>query len=171
MAIVAAPVFAAHHTVEDQANLALKAWETAYNQSDAAALGNLYTEDGAIFPPEGAAVSGRAAITAFWQAFIDESPGEKIELISVSVEAHGDAAVLVGHYRIIGKDGETTEAGKFLVLYKRTEGGWLMHLDMWNLGNEDHRSDPRRGRSSVSSQNELALMWRKQRQGNDRTAS
>ncbi len=143
VAIVAAPVFAAHHTVEDQVNIVIKAWETAYNQGDATALGNLYTEDGTIFPPGSAAISGRAAITAFWRAVIDESPDEKSELISISVEVHGDTAMLVGHYRgigkdgetIIGEDGETAEEGKFLNFFKRTEGGWLIHLDMWNLGN------------------------------------
>ena len=103
------------------------------NAGDAAGVAGLYTEDGALLPPNGERIDGRAAIQEFWKGAIDS--GLKIELIrAVEVEARGDVAGEVGRFvlSVPGESGATRVSGKYIVIWKRIGHQWFLHRDIWN---------------------------------------
>ena len=106
----------------------------ALNGGDAAGIAVLYTEDAMLLPPNSEMLEGREAVQAFWQGGIDMGIKEAT-LETEVVEARGNAAYEVGKYTmIIEPPGGPTisDRGKYLVVWKRQEGSWKLHSDMWN---------------------------------------
>ncbi len=110
-------------------------FEAAYNGGDAAAMAELYTEDGALLPPGAARVDGRDGIRALWQGYMDAGVRD-LDLETVEVEDHGDSASEVGAYTLTAPDGEggrVTGQGKYIVLWQKGDDGvWRLHRDIWN---------------------------------------
>ncbi len=104
----------------------------ALGQGDAAAMAGLYTEDAQQMPPNGAIVSGRAAIQAGLQQLIDGGLGLQLE--ATEVEGHGDTAHEVGKYTMT-LDGKTVDEGKYIVIWKNVDGQWKLHRDIFNSNN------------------------------------
>jgi ketosteroid isomerase-like protein len=48
------------------------------------------------------------------------------------VEAHGDMAYEVGKLTLKGEDGTVLDSGKYVVIWKRENGQWRLHRDIWN---------------------------------------
>jgi len=94
-------------------------------------LAALYTTDAQLFPTSSDIVSGRQAIEEFWQGVID-SGVKDATLTTLEVEAHDDTAYEVGKYSMKGEDGEVLDTGKYLVIWKREDGQWKLHRDIWN---------------------------------------
>ncbi|MFM0140206.1 YybH family protein [Caballeronia grimmiae] len=107
-----------------------KRFEQAVARGDAPALADLYTENAELLPANGQVVNGRAAITKFWQAGMD-SGFKSVKLTSVEVEPHGDTAYEVGKWAAPGEDGKVNDAGDYIVIWKRTNGQWKLHRDIW----------------------------------------
>jgi uncharacterized protein (TIGR02246 family) len=91
----------------------------------------LYTESGQLLPPNSDFVTGRDAIHGFWQALFDMGVGE-VKLETVEVESHGDTAIEVGKYSIYDAGGQEIDAGKYVVIWKREDGQWKLHRDIFN---------------------------------------
>lgn len=100
-------------------------------KGDAAAMAALYTESGQAFPPGGEVVSGRQALKDFWQAVLDSGVKEA-KLETVEVAGTGDFAFEAGKYTLLGAQGEALEVGKYVVVWKREQGKWRLHRDIWN---------------------------------------
>ena len=107
------------------------AWEAAFNAGDGAGMAALYTEDAMLLPPGGESVEGRAAIEAFWQSAIEEL-GVQAALKTSELEIHGDMATEVGSFVDTGADGAHVDHGKYVVLWKKVDGDWKLHRDIWN---------------------------------------
>src|SRR5215469_4837498 len=107
-----------------------KRFEQAISRGDAPGVGATYAENAKIFPANGHVVSGRAAITHFWQEAID-SGLKAMKLTSVEVEAHGDTAYEVGKWSVPGEDSKMYDAGDYLVVWKRVNGQWKLYRDIW----------------------------------------
>jgi uncharacterized protein (TIGR02246 family) len=102
-----------------------------FRKGDAAGLAALYTEEGQLMPPNAGFQVGRQAIQAFWQAVVDAGIKEaRLEIREV--EAHGDAAIEVGEYSLHGGGGAELDAGKYIVIWKRKDGRWKLHRDIFN---------------------------------------
>lgn len=102
-----------------------------FRKGDAAGLATLYTEEGQLMPPNAGFQIGRQAIQAFWQAAMDA--GIKEARIRIrEVEAHGDTAIEVSDYTLHGEGGAELDAGKFIVIWKREDGRWRLHRDIFN---------------------------------------
>ncbi len=101
---------------------------------EAAGLAALYAEDAQVLPPGMDAVSGRAAITALWQSFIDAGfTGVKLEVVEVhEVHGMGEMAGEVGRYELTDADGAVADRGKYIVLWKKVGGEWKLYRDIWN---------------------------------------
>ena len=110
-------------------------FEAAYNGGDAAAMAELYTEDGALLPPGAERVDGREGIQALWQGYMDAGVRD-LDLETVEVEDHGNAASEVGTYTLTAPDGEggrVAAEGKYIVLWRKGDDGvWRLHRDIWN---------------------------------------
>jgi ketosteroid isomerase-like protein len=107
-----------------------KRWENAVSHGDAIGIASLYTGTAKLFPPNSKVVSGQKAIKEYWKGAID-SGFKAIKLTSVEVEAHGDTAYEVGKYTVPGEAGKVLDAGDYVILWKRANGQWKMHRDIW----------------------------------------
>ena len=102
-----------------------------FKQGDAAGLAALYANDGQVLPPNGDFVSGQQAIQRFWQAIFDMGIKEA-QLEIVEVEKQGDTAFEVSRFKLLGESGQVLDEGKYIVIWKRDQGQWKLHRDIFN---------------------------------------
>jgi len=107
------------------------AWVERYAANDAAGVAALYTEDAQLLPPDMEIVSGRAAIQEF-VAKTNPPGGPAFEIATVETLVFGDHAHRQGSFTVNSPDGTSLETGKFLELWKKVDGKWLIHRDMWS---------------------------------------
>jgi len=107
------------------------AWVERYAANDAAGVAALYTEDAQLLPPDMEIVSGRAAIQEF-VAKTNPPGGPAFEIATVETLVFGEYAHRQGSFAVKGPDGAARETGKFLELWKKVDGKWLIHRDMWS---------------------------------------
>lgn len=94
-------------------------------------LASLYTDDGKVLPPNAGIIEGKEAIQAFWQAVIDMGVEEAV-LEIIELEGHGDTAIEVSKFKMKDTNGNVLDHGKYIVIWKRVEGNWKLHLDIFN---------------------------------------
>ena len=114
-----------------------KRFMAASEAGDGAAVAALYTDDASFLPPHCPAIVGPQAIAEFAQEIFDAGVA-KIELRSIDVEEHGDVAFEEGRYRLVAADGDLVDEGKYVVIWKRTDGTWKLHKDIFN---SDHPTE------------------------------
>lgn len=105
-------------------------WEQALSRGDAAGIAALYTETGQLFPPNDKVVTGRAAIQEYWQGAI-QAGFKAVTLSTMEVESCGDSAYEIGRFTVPGEGGEVLDTGDYIVIWKRENGQWKLHRDMW----------------------------------------
>lgn len=108
-----------------------KMFVAAANKADAAGVAALYSTTAQAFPPNAPIVSGRAAIQELWKG-VFSSGITSVSLTTSEVEAQGDLAYEVGSYEMKLKDGKVADRGKYCVVWKRENGQWRLHRDIWN---------------------------------------
>ena len=122
-------------TLKDDIVAANSGWAADFNSGNAEGVAARYTEDGAVFPPDGPRTDGRAAIQAFWKGAIDAGL-TNVTLTTVEVEAGGDFAYEVGTLSLDAPDksgGVTMIKGKYVVVWKKgSDGTWRLYRDIWN---------------------------------------
>jgi uncharacterized protein (TIGR02246 family) len=107
-----------------------RAFIGAFLRGDATAVANLYTAEAQVIAPGSPVARGRAAIAAFWQSSIDSGVAD-LALETAEVESAGDLAYETGIVRMVARDGMVSSA-RYVVIWKRMGGGWLLHRDIWN---------------------------------------
>ncbi len=105
-------------------------WNSTLDAKDPAAIAAMYTEDGALLPPNSETVSGRAAIEAFWTETLASGIGG--EGTDIEVHALGDVGYTVGTFTATDADGATIGEGKYVEIWRHVGGKWQMHRDIWN---------------------------------------
>jgi uncharacterized protein (TIGR02246 family) len=103
----------------------------AFTKQDAAAVAATYSPDGNAFPPNSPIVKGRAAIQKMWQDVIN-SGITSVALATTEVESGGNIAYEAGTYELKTKDGKVADKGKYCVVWKRLNGQWMLHRDIWS---------------------------------------
>jgi uncharacterized protein (TIGR02246 family) len=117
--------------VRDAIVAANEGFVAAFGRGDTAGLAALYTENGQVLPPNSDFVTGKEAIQAFWQAVMGMGiKGARLE--TVEVEGHGDTAVEVGKYTLLGGEGQQLDQGKYIVIWKQEKGQWKLYRDIFN---------------------------------------
>ena len=104
---------------------------STFNRGDAAGIADLYTKNGQFLPPNSDFVTGKQAIQATFQAFMDMGV-KAVKLEAIEVEGYGDTASEVGRYTLEGKGGQVLDQGKFIVIWKQEAGQWKLHRDIIN---------------------------------------
>jgi uncharacterized protein (TIGR02246 family) len=117
--------------VRDAIVVANEDFVTTFKGGDAAGMASLYTENGQVLPPDGDFVTGKQGIQTFWQAIFDMGIKEA-GLETAEVEGHGDTAVEVGKFTLKSEGGQVLDQGKYIVIWKREEGRWKLHRDIFN---------------------------------------
>ena len=108
-----------------------KKFATGAAKGDAALIASAYTADAEAFPPNADVVKGRAAIEKLWKSVLD-SGISAMELATTEVESQGPLAYEVGTYVMKTKDGKVADRGKYCVVWKKVNGQWLLHSDIWS---------------------------------------
>ena len=109
----------------------VESFMAAFKKGDAAGLTALYTENGQVLPPNAEFVTGKQAIQMFWQAVMDMGVKEaKIEILEV--EGHGDTAIEISTFTLLGEGGQVLDKGKYIVIWRQAAGEWKLHRDIFN---------------------------------------
>jgi ketosteroid isomerase-like protein len=133
---VVASAPAADAAADEQAIRAVNpGWFKAHQSGDVDALVAYYSDDAVISAPGAAPVRGAAGIReafakelqAMKAAGLTQSPGANPEF-AVS----GDLGYEWNTYTVADKSGKTIDTGKYLSVFGRRDGKWLIVRDIWN---------------------------------------
>jgi ketosteroid isomerase-like protein len=108
-----------------------KQFLAALSRGDGAGMAAVYGTNAQVFPPNSDVVSGRQAIQKFWQDAVD-SGVKGATLTTLEAEGQGDTAYEVGKYTLTGEAGKVLDTGKYVTIWKREQGQWKLHRDIWN---------------------------------------
>lgn len=111
-----------------------KSFSKAFIAKDFDAMANAYTSDAKIFPLGIDFVSGKSQIRDYW------ANNSKVKLLEhymnpESVKFLGDYAYDYGYYggKFETDEGENrTFKGKYVLVWKKEDENWRIHLDIWN---------------------------------------
>ena len=133
---VARPAADEPSAASDEARIAAasRAFSTAYVSGDVKTLGELYTIDAVLLPPN-RDVRGRDAI----RQYFTPRPNRKQvahTMDSTELLVDGDTAIDMGTWNSTWqRDDEPaqTASGRYLIVWRRgTDGAWRMQYDMWH---------------------------------------
>ena len=119
---------AAGEAPEIEARAAL--WTKAFNAGDVEGVASLYTENAHVMPPNGEMARGREAVRASFSSMIDADLTGELE--SVEANASGELAYRVGKYVVKSGDGTVVDRGKFIEIWEKVDGQWMIDADIWN---------------------------------------
>lgn len=104
-------------------------WVAAFEARDVDALVALYTDDARVLPPNAAAMQGADAVRGVFAEMIDA--GLSGDLQSIETMEAGDLGYHVGTYSL-GIDGDEVDRGKFIEIWRKVDGVWLITADMFS---------------------------------------
>jgi uncharacterized protein (TIGR02246 family) len=105
-------------------------WMEAFATEDIEAMTALFAEDSVLLPPNAPAIFGRDAITATIREMF--AAGMNIELEDLEIKVVGDLGYKAGRYRTSAEDGSLIDRGKYIEIWARPDGAWIIHRDIWN---------------------------------------
>lgn len=110
-------------------------WLELIKSRDSAAIAQMYTEDGALMPPNAAISKGRAAIQQAWASMMN-APGFELTFApeQIIVSGSGDMALDRGTYRMtVAPSGKAQiDTGKYVVVWRKIGGEWKAAADIIN---------------------------------------
>lgn len=111
------------------------AWTAAYNAGDADAVAALYAEDAVVQPSGAPSAAGRAAIRDFiaGDSAASKAAGLTMNIVGgTAVGVSGDLAYEAGTLSVTDASGAAVDTGKFLSVFQKKDGKWLLIRDTWN---------------------------------------
>jgi ketosteroid isomerase-like protein len=111
------------------------AWFAAHKAGDADALAALYADDAVLNIPGVPAIRGRAAIR---EAFVSDIAGMRAAGLANNQGASpefgvsGDLGWEWNTFTVTDAAGATVDEGKYVTVYARRGGKWLIVRDIWN---------------------------------------
>jgi ketosteroid isomerase-like protein len=119
-------------TAREIISRAYKAFEDAFYKGDAETISRMYTEDAELLVPEMPVVKGRAAIGEVWSMILGPG-GNRVRVDVQEVEENSGWAYDLGTFQATSPNGNTLNAGKYIVIWKRQPSGELkIHRDIFN---------------------------------------
>lgn len=118
----------------DQILSNIKAFSEAVMAGDGEAIGRMYTEDASIFPNNLDIITGRDDVQAYW----DQPGGINIpyhKITPVEIKVWEDEAYDYGYYEgtsLTEDNEEVSWKEKYVIVWKKVDGDWLIYLDIWN---------------------------------------
>ena len=110
-------------------------WLQLVKAKDASGIAALYTEDGAVMPPNAPVGKGRTAIQQTWASMM-QTPGFGLTFApeQIIVSSSGDMALDRGTYSLtVAPDGTTqTDTGKYVVVWRKIGREWKAAADIFN---------------------------------------
>ena len=118
-------------TVRDAFISICQQFKKSVEQGDLGNIGNLYTEDAKILPPNMDMLEGRESIQSFWQGAL-EMGIKSYQPEILEVEYSGDLGFFLGKYTLYGAENKVINKGKFVTVFKNIDGEWRVHRDIFN---------------------------------------
>ena len=113
----------------------LRDYEKGWQTRDAAALAELFTEDGFVLSSGKPPVRGRAAIRKAYAG-----AGGALILRALAYSTDGSTGYIIGGFRT---EADAPDMGKFiLAIRKGARGRWLIAADMDNTNSQPRRTTP-----------------------------
>ena len=110
-------------------------WLQLVKAGDADGIAALYTEDGAVMPPNAPIGKGRPAIKQTWASMM-QTPGFSLTFSpeQIIVSSSGDMALDRGTYNLTVAPGGAaqTDTGKYVVVWRKIGGEWKAAADIFN---------------------------------------
>lgn len=106
----------------------------SFANGDSAAFVAHYTADGCVMPENAPKLCGAGPITAFFNGGMKMGIKD-IKLTTEEVMGGPEIVVETGSYEILGDKAISFDKGKFIVAWKKENGKWKMHRDIWNTSN------------------------------------
>lgn len=103
----------------------------ALQRGDSVGLATFYTSDARVMPPNLEPISGVARITSFWGE-VFRMGIRNGKLITTEIYGGEDGLTEVGNYELHDNAGKIVDRGKYIVFWKKENGAWKTHRDMWN---------------------------------------
>lgn len=98
--------------------------------NDIAGIAACYSERAQMLAANMEVVSGRAAIASVFK--FTAVQGHTLAFETRELDVHGTTALEIGSYTRKRADRSTFDRGKYMVVWKRVRGVWLMHRDMFS---------------------------------------
>jgi ketosteroid isomerase-like protein len=105
---------------------------TVVKQRNMNALDQVYTPEAHILPPGAAMIHGLPHIKNFWMQAITGLDVKDASLTTISAEVAGDDVVEIGRAELSLAGGQVVPV-KYVVHWKRHDGIWKWHTDIWNM--------------------------------------
>jgi uncharacterized protein (TIGR02246 family) len=102
----------------------------AYHRGDASALANMYTANCHLLPRRAAIIAGKNGVRAYWQGVLDKGV-KSVTLQTVKVKANHHFAMEGGEYAFLGPDSQVSDAGWYVVIWRKDRGTRLLHQGVW----------------------------------------
>ncbi|MDB6162821.1 MAG: hypothetical protein JWL98_253 [Xanthomonadaceae bacterium] len=111
-----------------------KDWATAYNAGDADRIVAMYAKDAVVMPPDVPAVSAPSALHDF---LVKDTATSKKAGITLTINdgASGSSGNLGWHsgtFSVADATGKAVGTGKYVEIWERQNGKWVMIRDIWN---------------------------------------
>lgn len=110
-------------------------WLQLIRAKDAAAIAQLYTEDGAVLPANEKAALGRESIEQWWNSSMQMPDYDlTFETDQLVISKAGDMALDRGTYRFAATPpgGAINDSGKYVVVWRKVDGEWKVAADIFN---------------------------------------
>ena len=129
---MAAPKVLGADDVKAEMEASNKMFTQAWEKKDAVGVAARYTADAQLFPTGSEILKGNAAVQAFWKAGIDVGMAATAKFTTLEAEQHGETAIEVGQAELLDAQGKNLDTVKYIVIWKKVDGKWKMHRDIWN---------------------------------------
>lgn len=131
-------------TPEEALTRAGAAWTAAYNADDLEALVAVYSDDAEALPPSSPPVRGAEAIRSLFQELRD-SGLVHFDVRQREVGTEGDLGYREVFWTAHDSRGRVLDRGKAVEVWKRVDGRWRLHKDMWSSNQPSAMPAPTRG--------------------------
>jgi uncharacterized protein (TIGR02246 family) len=105
-----------------------------FNKGDFAGMSGLYAPDAVALPPDAGIVKGRAAISAMWKDIASKAAEPRLTIVDVKRLAPRTARE-IGTFTLKTKGNNPQPiSGKYVVIWEKVRGTWMLSTDIWNSG-------------------------------------
>jgi len=121
----------------------VSSWNEYLRTENDSAIGAIFSPDAVLLPPNMPRVSGAEAIRKFWAGIWPLKAS--LTLSSVSVQVSDDVAIEEGNYAWsmpMSNGSASRESGKYLAVWRKSNGKWQVVQDMWNSDTPPPPSPP-----------------------------
>ena len=125
------------HVLESVKNTIIQSKEKileAFNRGDAKGVAMNYFKEAKFFPPNGNVVQGMEKIKSFWKISMYKGI-KKAELETINIEATGTTAFEIGNYKLFLENGQITDFGEYVAIWRNKDDHWKLYLHQWNSEN------------------------------------